>query len=101
MCIVEKIMEKPIEPIKEIKPSQKIRITKEILEELYINQGLSVRECAKKLGLPSHGAISWRLKKFGIKARPGRFQKGNTFNKNTTGMIKYFMIFILHSLKDE
>jgi hypothetical protein len=56
-------------------------ITKELLEDLYIKQGLSVRECAKKLGLPSHGGISWRLKKFGIKTRPNKFQKGNQINK--------------------
>jgi hypothetical protein len=62
-----------------------MKITKESLEDLYITQGLSVRECAKKLGLPSHGGISWRLKKFGIKDRPARFQKGNTFNKNEKG----------------
>ena len=62
-----------------------MKITKELLEELYISQELSVRECAKKLGLPSHGAISWGLKKFGIKARPARFQKGNTFNKIKKG----------------
>jgi hypothetical protein len=71
--------------MKETKPSQKIQITKEILEELYINQGLSVRECSKKLGLPSHGGIVWRLKKFGIKTRPARFQKGNTLYKIKKG----------------
>ena len=54
---------------------------KELLEDLYLNQGLSVRECAEKLGLPSHGGISWRLKKFGIKTRPNRFKKGNQINK--------------------
>ena len=80
-----KITEKPIKPMKETKPSQKIQINKEILKKMYINQGLSVRECAKKLGLPSHGAISWRLKKYGIKARPARFQKGNTLNKIKKG----------------
>ena len=58
-----------------------MNITKEMLEDLYLNQGLSVRECAEKLGLPSHGGISWRLKKFGIKTRPNRFRKGNQVNK--------------------
>jgi len=71
--------------MKETKPSQKIQITKEILKKMYINQGLSVRECAKKLGLPSHGAISWRLKKYGIEARPARFQKGNTLYRIKKG----------------
>lgn len=76
--------------MKETKPSQKIQITKEILEELYINQGLSVRECAKKLGLPSHGGIIWRLKKFGIRARPAGFQKGNTLNRIKKGKESQF-----------
>ena len=58
-----------------------MKITKELLEDLYVNQGLSVRECAEKLGLPTHGGISWRLKKYGIKTRPNRFQKGNQVNK--------------------
>ncbi|MBT3456271.1 hypothetical protein HN446_04355 [bacterium] len=58
-----------------------MEITKELLENLYLNQGLSVRECAEQLGLPSHGGISYRLKKFGIKSRPNRFKKGNQINK--------------------
>jgi len=58
-----------------------MRITKELLEDLYVKQGLSVRQCAEELGLPTHGGISWRLKKFGIKTRPNRFQKGNEINK--------------------
>jgi len=45
-------------------------ITKEQLENLYIEQGLTVRQCAEALGLPTHGGISWRLRKFGINARP-------------------------------
>ncbi|MBT7188340.1 HNH endonuclease [Candidatus Bathyarchaeota archaeon] len=56
-------------------------ITKEQLETLYVNQGLSVRECAEILGLPSHGGIQWAMKKHGIKARPAKFQKGNQVNK--------------------
>lgn len=58
-----------------------MKITKKLLEDLYIHQGLTVRECAEQLGLPTHGGISWRLKKFGIKTRPNRFQKGNQINK--------------------
>ena len=58
-----------------------MKISKELLEDLYVKQGLSVRECAEKLGLPTHGGISWRLNKFGIKTRPNRFQKGNQINK--------------------
>lgn len=45
-------------------------ITKEQLKELYINQALSIRQCAEALGLATSGGISWRLKKFGIPARP-------------------------------
>ena len=56
-------------------------ITKAQLENLYVEQGLSVRECAKVLGLPSHGAISKRLSEFGIKTRPSKFQEGNQINK--------------------
>lgn len=56
-------------------------ITKQQLEELYVNQGLSARECAEKLGLPTHGGIAWRLKKFSIKTRPNKFQAGNQVNK--------------------
>ena len=57
--------------------SKKHNITKELLEDLYINKRLSVKECAKVLGLPTHGGISWRLKKYRIKARPSKFQRGN------------------------
>lgn len=45
-------------------------ITKEQLESLYIDQGLTIRQCAEVLGLPTSGGISWRLRKFGIPARP-------------------------------
>lgn len=45
-------------------------ITKEQLERLYVDQGLTVRQCADALGLLTHGGISWRLKKFGISSRP-------------------------------
>jgi len=61
------------------------KITKELLEDLYINQKLSVRECAEVLGLPTHGGISWRLKKYGIRARPGGFQKDNKFASGRHG----------------
>lgn len=45
-------------------------ISKERLEKLYVKQGLTVRQCAAELGLPTHGGISGLLKKFGISARP-------------------------------
>lgn len=54
-----------------------MHITKEQLEELYVKQGLTIRQCAEAFGLPTSGGISWRLKKFGITARPAGFQKGN------------------------
>lgn len=52
-------------------------ITKEQLEFFYVEQGLTVRQCAEELGLPTHGGISWRLRKFEIPTRPGKFQLGN------------------------
>ena len=58
-----------------------MNVTKEQLEDLYIAKGLNVRQCAEALGLPSHGGISWRLKKLGLTARVGKFQKGNQVNK--------------------
>jgi len=62
-----------------------LHITKDILEDLYINQGLTIRECAECLGMPTHGSISGYLKKFGIKTRPGGgdFLRGNPINKGT------------------
>jgi hypothetical protein len=45
-------------------------ITKEQLESLYIEQGLTIRQCAKALGLPTSGSISRKLRKFEIQARP-------------------------------
>jgi hypothetical protein len=48
----------------------KMSITKEQLETLYVKQGLTIRQCTEALGLPTHGAIQWAMKKFGIKARP-------------------------------
>jgi hypothetical protein len=60
-------------------------ITKEQLEELYVNQGLSVRQCAKELGLSTHGSLGGMMKRFGIKARPqlqvDRFNGGATPRK--------------------
>jgi len=53
-------------------------ITKEILYDLYVTRGLSFRKCAEKLGMPTHGGMPTLLKKFGISARKGGFQKGNT-----------------------
>jgi len=63
-----------------------LHITKDILEDLYLRQGLSVRGCAEHFGLPTHSGICWRLKKFGIKARPGGgdFLRGNPINKGKT-----------------
>jgi len=52
-------------------------VTKDQLETLYVGQGLTVRQCAEALGLPTHGCVSWRLKKFGIAARPAGFQAGH------------------------
>lgn len=54
-----------------------MNVTKDQLENLYIRQGLTLRQCAEVLDLPTHGGISWRLRKFGITARPGKFQVGN------------------------
>lgn len=56
-------------------------ITKAKLENLYIKQGLSVRQCAEALGLPTQGAVAWRLKEFEIPAHIGKFQIGNQINK--------------------
>ena len=47
-----------------------MNITRDQLEDLYCGQKLSIRKCAERLGLPTFGGISWRLKKFGIQARP-------------------------------
>jgi len=54
-----------------------MELTKEILHKLYVEQGLSIRECAKILGRPTSGSISWWLRKFGIPPRPAGFQIGN------------------------
>lgn len=59
------------------KSKGKIELTKENLQKLYVEQGLTIRECANAFGMQTHGGISWRLKKFGIKARPSKFQEGN------------------------
>jgi len=53
------------------------KVTKEILYDLYVTQGLTCRECSEVLGMKTHGGVSWALKKFGIPARVGRFQVGN------------------------
>ncbi len=54
-----------------------MNITKEQLENLYIGQGLTVRQCAGLLGMPTHGGVQWLLKKFSIERRPSGFQVGN------------------------
>lgn len=46
-----------------------MQITKEKLENLYTGQRLTVRQCAKVLGLPTHGGITWWLRKYGIPVR--------------------------------
>ena len=56
-------------------------ITKEQLEELYSNQGLTTRQCAEALGLLTHGGLIRFFKKYGIEMRPAKFQKGNQINK--------------------
>jgi len=60
-------------------------ITKAQLENLYIDQGLSIRKCAEELGLPTYGSISGMLKRFGIPTRKGRFQKGKSQNFHKKG----------------
>ena len=60
---------------------KKQEITKELIEELYINQGKTHRECAEHLGFCTHGPIQALFKRYGIKSRPGKFQKGVAVNK--------------------
>jgi len=50
-------------------PRKKINISKETLEDLYINQKLSIKETAKVLGF-GNNTIWKRLKEFNIKIRP-------------------------------
>ncbi len=52
-------------------------VTKAQLEDLYVMRGLSTRACAAALGWPTHGGITWWLRKYGIHTRLARFQKGN------------------------
>jgi hypothetical protein len=47
-----------------------VNVTKQQLENLYVGHGLTIRQCAEVLGLPTSGGISWRLRKYGIAARP-------------------------------
>jgi len=47
-----------------------VSITKQQLENLYVGQGLSYRQCAASLGLPTSGGVQWLMKKFSIPARP-------------------------------
>jgi len=53
-----------------------VNVSKQQLENLYVGHGLTIRQCAEVLGLPTSGGISWRLKKFKIPARLGKFQTG-------------------------
>lgn len=48
-----------------------MNITKEQLEDLYIDQGLTLKQCAEVFGIPL-GGMSRRLKKLGITARKGK-----------------------------
>ena len=66
------------------KAFQKIQITKKTLEELYINKGLSTRQCGKELSV-SAAKVQKLLKKFDIKARPVGFQKSNIAAKGRYG----------------
>ena len=52
-------------------------VSRDQLQELYVNQGLSVRACAQILGMPTHGRMFWLMKRYGIQARPSKFQKGH------------------------
>jgi len=54
-----------------------MNITKTQLENLYVEKNLTVRECAKLLGFPTHSGIQWLLKKYNIERRPCGFQVGN------------------------
>ena len=56
-------------------------VSRDQLQDLYVNQGLSVRACAQILGMPTHSGVSWLMKKYGIQARPSKFQKGSQVNK--------------------
>jgi TyrR family helix-turn-helix protein len=47
----------------------RIDISKEVLEDLYINHKLSSREVAKRLGI-SQGTVLNKMKEFNIKIRP-------------------------------
>ncbi len=78
-----------------------VNVTKQQLESLYNGQGLTVRQCANALGLPTHGGISWRLKKYGIAARqsgvPVGYKRGeftqahrDNLSKSHTGNMGYW-----------
>lgn len=58
----------------------KVNITKEELEELYINQELSTRDIAKKLGVGQTTIRRW-LSKFEIKTRTSKEAKHTTVYK--------------------
>lgn len=47
-----------------------VTITAEQLRDLYVVRGLSIRACAKVLGLPTHGGLSSLLRRYEIAARP-------------------------------
>lgn len=52
-------------------------VSKEQIEDLYIGQGLTKKQCAEMLGLPTTGAISWAIKKHGIVTRTGGVPVGH------------------------
>lgn len=47
-----------------------MQVTKHQLENLYVGHGLTQRQCAEALGLPTYGSVKWLMKKYGIAARP-------------------------------
>ena len=49
-------------------------MTKEVLEELYVGQGLSAQAVADRLGLPNHGVVARALRRHGIPARPRAYR---------------------------
>ena len=60
-----------------------LHITKPLLEDVYLKQGLSTRQCAEVLDIPL-GSMRHYFKKFDIKARSVGFQKGNKLAEGNT-----------------
>jgi len=57
-----------------------IPITKNELENLYLDQGMSMQKIADQLGLPTKGSLQRLMNEWNIPRRKGKFQKGNTAN---------------------